>query len=284
MGRNTNGRGSDAALGRFANCARITSRSNPAAVAASALGERKYRDRDGLFAFEGVKLLRDALSADISLERVFVREDALCRLPAELSPELVTVVSPPVYDKLSFDRSPEGIMCIAKHIDFLHKKVTIYEDSNFLGTAFMACSIRDPGNLGTVIRDANALGIDELILSSDCADLYNPRTVRAAMGALFRQHITLCEDPVGSIGALRGLGYRVHAAALHRDAVPLSRLRVDSRDCFLVGNEGRGLSEELIGAASDCVIIPMREGTESLNAAAAAAILIWETGKGSWIR
>ena len=118
----------------------------------------------------------------------------------------------------------------------------------------MACSIRDPGNLGTVIRDANALGIDELILSSDCADLYNPRTVRAAMGALFRQHITLCEDPVGSIGALRGLGYRVHAAALHRDAVPLSSLGVDRRVCFLVGNEGRGLSEELIGAASDCVM------------------------------
>ena len=70
----------------------------------------------------------------------------------------------------------------------------------------------------------------------------------------------------------------------HRAAIPLNRLAVDSRDCFLVGNEGRGLPEELIDAASDCVLIPMREGTESLNAAAAAAILIWETGKGSWIK
>ena len=104
------------------------------------------------------------------------------------------------------------------------------------------------------------------------------------MGALFRQKITLCEDTVGSIGALRALGYHVHAAALHRAAIPLNRLAVDSRDCFLVGNEGRGLPEELIDAASDCVLIPMREGTESLNAAAAAAILIWETGKGSWIK
>lgn len=270
--------------GRFDGCQRITSRANPAIVAAAALSERKYRDRDGLFAFEGAKLLRDALSSGIRLERIFVREDALGRLPVELDPSLVTVVSAPVYDKLSFDRSPEGIMCVAKHIDFLHKKVTIYNNGDFSGTAFMACSIRDPGNLGTVIRDANALGIDELILSADCADLYNPRTVRAAMGALFRQKITLCEDTVGSIGALRALGYRVHAAALHRAAIPLNRLAVDSCDCFLVGNEGRGLPEELIDAASDCVLIPMREGTESLNAAAAAAILIWETGKGSWIK
>ena len=167
--------------GRFDGCQRITSRANPAIVAAAALSERKYRDRDGLFAFEGAKLLRDALSSGIRLERIFVREDALARLPVELDPSLVTVVSAPVYDKLSFDRSPEGIMCVAKHIDFLHKKVTIYNNGDFSGTAFMACSIRDPGNLGTVIRDANALGIDELILSADCADLYNPRTVRAAM-------------------------------------------------------------------------------------------------------
>ena len=75
-------------------------------------------------------------------------------------------------------------MCVAKHIDFLHKKVTIYNNGDFSGTAFMACSIRDPGNLGTVIRDANALGIDELILSADCADLYNLKR-QAAVGIFF---------------------------------------------------------------------------------------------------
>ena len=268
----------------FDGCPRITSRANPTVIGVGALAEKKYRDREGRFAFEGIKLLRDALASGIEIERVYVREDAVRLAAGEAPAELVTVVSAPVYDKLSFERSPEGVMCVAKRIDFLHKKVTIYNGGEKRGTVFLAASIRDPGNLGTIIRDANALGIDELILSDDCADLYNPRTVRASMGALFRQRIVSCADMAGSVRALGEQGYRVHAAALHRDAIPLNRLRLSERDCFLVGNEGNGLPSELIDAAGDCVVIPMKEGAESLNAAAAAAILMWETGKGSWIR
>lgn len=262
----------------------ITSRANPLIVSTAALSEKKYRDRYGCFVFEGRKLFGDALASKAEIVNVFLREDVSRELVSELPPEKVTVVTQSVYDKLSGEKSPEGILCVAKHIDFLHKFVTIYNyDGNVGKTRFMAAQIRDPGNLGTMIRNANALGIDELIISSDCADIYNRRTVRAAMGALFRQKITVCTDISSAIDALRKNGYRVRAAALGGASVKLTDTDIDGRDCFLVGNEGHGLDKDLIGRCDGSVIIPMRDGSESLNAAAAAAILMWETGKGSWI-
>lgn len=262
----------------------ITSRANQLIVATAALSEKKYRDRRGCFVFEGRKLLCDALASDAEIVSVFIREDVSLDLVSGFPEDKVTVVTPEVYDKISGEKSPEGILCVAKHIDFLHKFVTIYNcDGNASGTKFMAAQIRDPGNLGTMIRNANALGIDEFIISSDCADLYNRRTVRAAMGALFRQKITVCADIYSAVYYLRKNGYRVSAAALSGDSVKLNDMQISGRDCFLVGNEGHGLEKDLIDICSGSVIIPMREGSESLNAAAAAAILMWETGKGSWI-
>ena len=187
---------------------------------------------------------------------------------------------------MSEEKSPEGILCVAKYIDFLHKKVKIYDNvSNECGAPdrdksfFIVSQVRDPGNLGTIIRNANALGIDELIISADCADIYNPRTVRAAMGALFRQKITVCCDMYSAVEVLRAWGYHVMAAALSPSSVSITDIDVSSRTCFLVGNEGHGLDKELISACSGSVIIPMQNGSESLNAAAASAILMWESAK-----
>lgn len=262
----------------------ITSRANPLIVATAALSEKKYRDRYGYFVFEGRKLFAEALSSEAEIVNVFICDDIPGNIVSELPSDKVIVVNRSVYDKISREKSPEGILCVAKHIDFLHKFVKIYNcNGKASGTKFMAVQIRDPGNLGTMIRNANALGIDELIISSDCADIYNRRTVRAAMGALFRQKITVCSDIPSAVEALRKNGYRVNAASLSGNPMRLTDMNIDSSDCFLVGNEGHGLSEDLIGICDRSVIIPMREGSESLNAAAAAAILMWETGKRSWI-
>ena len=142
-------------------------------------------------------------------------------------------------------------------------------------------AIRDPGNLGTIIRSAASLGIDKIVLSFDCADLYNPKTIRAAMGSLFSQKVDIL--PEGKmpeyISALRESGRRVFAAALHREAKILGREEIFCDDCFVIGNEGHGLSDEVIAACDSSVIIPMREGCESLNAAMAAGIFIWEMAR-----
>lgn len=137
-------------------------------------------------------------------------------------------------------------------------------------------SVRDPGNLGTIIRSASAFGVDRLIISEDCADLYNAKTVRASMGTVFRQHIDRVENMPCAIRALRDSGRTIYAAALDSSALRLGEASLNSRDGIVIGNEGHGLSAETIDACSRCLFIPMAEGTESLNAAMAATVCLWE--------
>lgn len=139
--------------------------------------------------------------------------------------------------------------------------------------------IRDPGNLGTIMRTAAALGVDRLILIGDCADIYSSKTIRGSMGAAFRLNTLRCRDGAALVGALRAAGRRVFAAALRDDAVRLDDANLTSDDCVVIGNEGHGLSDAVIAASDGCVIIPMSAGSESLNAATAATIFMWETRK-----
>jgi TrmH family RNA methyltransferase len=193
----------------------------------------------------------------------------------------VLLVGEEVFSKISEERSPEGIVTVARALEQKHRTHTeldgfcVSREERIL----VAESLRDPGNLGTVIRSCAALGIDRLVISDDCADLYNPKTIRAAMGGLFRMDVDVIptNELAAAIGLLRASGRRVFAAALREDAHALGELELWRGDCFVIGNEGHGLSESVISACDACAIIPMTEGSESLNAAAAAAICIWET-------
>ena len=147
------------------------------------------------------------------------------------------------------------------------------------GSRFMAVSVRDPGNLGTIMRSARAMGIDCLLLSADCADLYHPRVIRGAMGALFSLPTLTLSDPVASVKALQEAGYQVCATALTPRALDVRKVAITPSTCFIVGNEGHGLPDEIVNAADHAVIIPMNPGSESLNVAAASSLLLWEMGK-----
>ena len=140
-------------------------------------------------------------------------------------------------------------------------------------------SVRDPGNLGTIVRAARAFGVTALVLSADCADIYNPRVLRAAMGALFRQQIFITKDFVEVVRA-RAEGSRVFAATLTENAVKLGEAKLLPGDAVVVGNEGHGLSRAVIDAATDQIYIPMEQGVESLNAGVAASLLLWELYRG----
>lgn len=261
----------------------ITSKNNPTVSYVSSLTEKKYRDRYGVFRTDGIKLAEEVLRRGITPEIILVKESAKERMIsrfAEYSFEAIAV-SDSVFDRISEEKSPEGVICVIKHLDNLKKIATIdnreERPSEWKeGRIMLLESIRDPGNLGTVIRSAAALGMERLIISSDCADLYNPKTVRASMGAIFGMNIDSVDSLPAAAEILQRDGRRVFAAALDREAVGLDRLEFTSRDCFAVGNEGHGLSEEMIASASGKVFIPISEGTESLNAAIAAAILLWE--------
>ncbi len=265
----------------------ITSRQNPSVKKVCALSEKKWREEYSLFRFDGIKLFREGLASGLEIDSVYIREssaDALqTRLSAELSSlprESIICVSDSVFEKMSEEKSPEGIITVAKHIDKFRKNIKI--DSISLPekeeTVLLLESLRDPGNLGTVLRAAAALGVDRVVMSSDCADVYNPKTIRAAMGGLFR----IKTDSIGEgrlaeyIALLKGTGRRVFAAALDEGAAKLGELQITEGDSFVIGNEGHGLSRAVIEACDRSVIIPMTAGCESLNAASAAVILIWE--------
>ena len=264
----------------------ITSRQNPFVKSVCGLAEKKKRTDSGLFRFDGIKLLREAVGSDIHIKHVIYREDAESRIADIIGSmaERAVAVSAEVFDKITEEKSPEGVVTVANMPDKLHRRVPSEDICNNVRREqriLLAESIRDPGNLGTVMRSCYALGIDLLVMSRDCADIYNSKTIRAAMGAIFKLPtvtVDSCELAC-AVERLKTQGRRVYATALHRDSRKIGDTEIAYGDCFVIGNEGHGLCDSTVEACTHPVIIPMREGAESLNASAAAAICIWETIK-----
>ena len=269
----------------------ITSRQNPLVKSICGLSEKKIRAREGLFRFDGIKLLREALLSDVNIKYIVYREPAgeavseLIRSALDegrITDSAAVAVSADVFEKISEEKSPEGVITVAESLVGVHLRVDAKEADELISSwekILIAESLRDPGNLGTVMRSCFALGIDRLILTDDCADIYNPKTLRAAMGAIFR--LNTVSVPCSELSALIELqkvkGRRVYATALSESSRNIEDVALKAGDCFVMGNEGHGLSDATVDACTASVIIPMREDAESLNAAAAAAICIWET-------
>lgn len=268
----------------------ISSRQNPTIVKICKLSDKKHRDAEGLFRFDGVKLCAEAILSGVELETVLLRKDRcdevsrrifeLCGKYPEDTGARILVLENSLFDTVSEEKSPEGVISVGKYIDKFHKIATINNDAPEISfgseRVMLLEDIRDPGNLGTIMRSAAALGIDTLVLCGDCADIYNSKAVRGSMGALFRINTLRIRDGARAVETIRKSGRRVFAAALSQDAVSLDDIPLSAGDCIAIGNEGHGLSRAILSACDGCVIIPMNAGSESLNAATAAAIFMWE--------
>jgi len=268
----------------------IRSRQNRRIVELCKLTDRKAREATRKFRFDGIKLLEEAVKNHVDVESVFVKESRcgdICTMLQNATggdvfgkDTTLFVLADELFDKISEEKSPEGVICCAKYIDKFQKNITIYNSADFSHLKneqiVLIESVRDPSNIGAVIRSAAALGVDRLILSADCADIYHPRAVRASMGTLFNQKIDRVGNLVKTVDQLRESGRRVYAAALTDKAAPLGSFPILSGDCVVIGNEGHGLSEQTVAACTGSVIIPMSGRAESLNAAVAASILMWE--------
>lgn len=276
----------------------ITSRQNRRIVELMKLSDRRARESTRCFRFDGVKLLCEAMTRGVSLDSLFLRAETAdrvdermqtlygCRLADVGCP--VYCVEDSLFDRISEENAPEGVIAVAVYPEGVHRRCTIFSPRENGDNAPMLLleSVRDPLNVGAVIRSAAALGVGELILSADCADIYHPRTLRAAMGPLFSLPITRVEDMVGTVNALRAQGHRVYAAALDDTALRLGSEAFDAdcamthaAPCAVIGNEGHGLSKEVRLACDRTVFIPMAANTESLNAGVAAALFMWELGR-----
>ncbi|MBR5314305.1 MAG: RNA methyltransferase [Clostridia bacterium] len=254
----------------------ITSRANPLIVETAKLKDKKYREEKKAFLFEGIKLTREALSSKVDIINIFLTEKAANKYPDLAEKNNCFIISESVCMKLSENSAPDGVICTAKYLDKLHKT---YNKENFTcpsDACLILSSIRDPGNLGTIARTSAAFGKKTLIISDDCADIYNQKTIRASMGAIFRTTIYRTNDLCETINSIKTQGRSVYATALDRNAVELQTISNTKESCFVLGNEGHGLDQYVIDSCSGTVIIPMEKDAESLNVSSAASVILWE--------
>ncbi len=239
---------------------RIRSRQNELVKRFIALGaDARARQEAGQFLCAGETLLREAVASGAEITCVLATEE-LRSLPAHpVTPEILKAVSP-------LQNSPGPVFTV---------RMRPLPPAEELKRAIVLENVQDPGNVGTVLRTAAAFGVDMVVLCGACADPYNPKTVRASMGAIFRQSVVKT-DLDGLSGVLRGLP--LYGAALAPGGMDVRQLPA-APVAVAVGNEGRGLTGELLARCAGTVRIPMRPGTESLNAAVAAAVVMWEMSR-----
>lgn len=269
----------------------ITSRNNQFVKWASSLSEKKNRKESGYFLAEGVKLTKEALEAGLPVDYLIVSENKRTSVLSAVSEfaeaekyektKFVTV-SEGVFEKISTEKAPQGVISVIKHLDFFRDMDIIYKEEFFLKPeekAIFLFSLRDPSNLGAVIRSSVAFGIDHIILSDDCADIYSPKTVRSAMGSIYRVKVTTVKNVPSFIKAAQENSRRVFAAELSERAVSLHDVGLIGSDIVMIGNEGHGIDPEISALCDGSVYIPISKKTESLNASVAAAIFMWEQNK-----
>ena len=245
----------------------ITSRKNAIIQRLRTLAaDGAFRRAEGEYLCDGHKLLAEALDKGAELRCVLWKErPGETALPAAARQytapaELFDYVSP-------MKNSPGPLFTLA-----------LPEEAEPVFTrAILLENVQDPGNVGTVIRTAAAMGVDTVILCGACADVYSPKTARATMGAIFRERIIHCSaDDVRAIVDRNGL--KLYGAALSDRAADIRSLQL-SNAVVAVGSEGQGLSEEFLTQCDGELIIPMSPGSESLNAAVAASIVLWEMAR-----
>ncbi len=242
----------------------ITSKQNPLLRHIRKLqSSRSYRESCGEFVADGFKLLEEAVKWYDGLKTVVISEE--CGLPA--LPENVRCVKVPaeLMQSLSSMKSPQGVVFTAR----LPEKAPLELKKGSL----LLDRIQDPGNLGTILRTADAFSIP-VILTNGCADPYSEKTVRASMGAIFRTGVQSASmEEV--LAACRGQSIPLAATALTQRAKDLRQVSLKEY-LVVIGSEGQGICKELLEASDEQIIIPMDARCESLNAAIAAAVVMWQ--------
>ncbi len=246
----------------------LTSKNNPLIKETAALKEKKGRKEFGLFLVEGRKMALECQESALEIERVFVSEGYEGELP--FADSLIVRVSEDILRYLSDEKTPQGIICRVRIPKNTFARPT--------GKCLLLDGVADPGNMGAILRTANAAGYSKVYLTEDCADPYAPKSVRASMSGLFFTQIYRG----GRTEILSGLaGIPLVVADLY--GTNAFHFKAEKDFVLVIGNEGRGVSNEVRAAATQTVKIPMRDTQESLNAAVSAGILMYLLGKEEFI-
>lgn len=259
----------------------LSSRDNPAVKDYARLcASKSYRVSSGRFAIEGARLCQDALLSGVLIENAFLTRDA-CEKYQDIvsliqgSGANVYEITPVVASKMGDTQNPQGIFCTA----FMLDKAAGFRKIDIDGRYIALENLQDPGNMGTILRTAEALGLSGVILSADCVDIYSPKVLRGAMGAVFRIPVMIAADLPETILSLNAAGIKTAAAVADKDACSIIAADFSGGVAVAVGNEGNGLTDRCVHACAQRVTIPMNGRAQSLNAGTAASILIWEICK-----
>lgn len=245
----------------------ITSMKNPKVTVWKALKDRKGRRESGCFLVEGRKMVEEALQSGFPVEALLIGEE----FPQADMPQLTALTNKTyllpmhVLSAICDTKTPQGIAAVVR-----------IQQQTALGKHIVVLDgVQDPGNVGTIIRTADAAGLTGVLLSTQCADVFSPKVLRATMGSIFRMGICVSDDLPQELTRLREAGYSILSSQL--DGEPFyERHPVGEQFALIIGNEGNGVSDAVSATATHRVRLPMRGGAESLNAAIAAAIMMYE--------
>ena len=249
----------------------ITSRANPLLARVRKLNSRRsFRREEGAFAAEGPKLLAEALRWEAGLEAVICAPGvSLPELPAQVR---VAEVPDSLLASTADTQTPQGII-------FICRGKSLALPGRLTGDRYLLLDgVQDPGNVGTIWRTSDAFGADGLILCGGCADPWSPKTVRATMGAVFRLPVYECALDAAA-EKLAAAQIPLYATALRENTQDIRAADL-RRAAVVIGSEGRGVSAQALELCGGTLKIPMRERCESLNAAVAASIVLWEMARG----
>lgn len=235
----------------------------------------KQRKEQNLFVAEGLRLCEDAMLSGVEIDTLIVTENAVAKY-SEITEKLIKyakstfMVTNSIFSLFSDTKSPQGVLCLIKTLD----KVTLFDTIKCNGKFLALDNVQDPTNLGTILRTAEAIGIDGIIMSQDCCDIYSPKVVRGSMGAVFRMPYMIVDNIADFIKENSNIVS--YASVVDSDAEKVNEIVFEDTCIVVVGNEGNGLKKETISSCNNKITIPMSGRAESLNAAVAASILMWE--------
>ncbi|MFD0679699.1 MULTISPECIES: TrmH family RNA methyltransferase [unclassified Paenibacillus] len=256
----------------------ITSVQNPRVKGWTQLLDKKGREKQGQFIIEGVHLVQEALASGAAIDTLVYAGERLRELPAGMLERAAAVgieclaVTEPVLSKCTDTLTPQAVFAVLRKLHW--EPADLLESGVTPGLVVVIDGMQDPGNLGTIIRSADAVGATGILLGKGTVDLYNPKTVRSTMGSMF--HLPIAQGDLQLV---------LPEAAAHGVAVITTSLQGVS-DCyefdfrqpvwFVIGNEGQGVSPEVTALTTEQIRIPMQGRAESLNAAMAATVVLFE--------
>ena len=238
--------------------------------------KKKLREEQGLFVIEGLRIFEDALrSAPECIEQIYVSAGFteseewknICSGENAGYTASAKIVADDIFDRICETVTPQGILCVMRMKEYNYPDIP-------KDRLLLLENIQDPGNLGTMVRTAEAAGISGIIMSHDTVDIYSPKVTRSTMGSIFRVPFLYSEDFCETIDMLKKDGVTVYGAYL-RNGKPYNEVNYKAPCAVLIGNEGNGITDETIARVSERVYIPMCGQIESLNAAIAAALIMY---------